>query len=81
MNQKLEALLKGFRPRFGNTEDINLVARIGRVRKLQETVDKHNARVKSLSRAIGRQTENQKRLDREQGSLIASLEKLQNGTA
>lgn len=80
MNQQLDELIKGFRPRFGNVGDIALVAQIGKVRKLQESVGKHEQRVKSLTRLVLKQTENQKRLQRAEGSLLTSLRN-RNGTA
>ena len=76
MNPKLEELLKTFRPRFGSTEDLAIIETIGRVRKLQESVDKHATRVQRLKGAIAKKTESEKRLEFQQNSLIATLEKL-----
>ena len=63
--------------RYHNASEVVRAA----LRKLQETVAKHDKRVQSLSRAVGRQTENQKRLAREESSLLATLEKHTHDTA
>lgn len=80
MTQKVEDLIKQFRPQFGNTEHIEIAKRIGSFRKLADMVRKHNHRVNALNKAVRQQTQNEKRLEAEEKSLIARLEKEINGT-
>jgi hypothetical protein len=75
MNKKLEALIAGFRPAFGSQEDIDLIGRIGRFRKLETAVGNYQAKVKSLQTMVLKQTEREKRLAAEGALLIAQLEK------
>lgn len=54
MNQRLEELIKSFKPQFGNMKHVDILEQVGRVRRLDATVKKHQSRVKALTNAIVR---------------------------
>lgn len=77
-NEKLDSLVKKFRPEFGNLKHISIVEQIGKMRRLRESVSKHAKRVKSLENAVAKKTENEKRLEYGEASLMRELEQVFN---
>ena len=72
-NEKLEALLKGFKPEFGNTAHIAIIEQIGKVQKLRSAVEKHDKRMALLRQQTGSKTITQKNLTQAENNLIFAL--------
>lgn len=75
MNQKLLHALKGYVPEMGNLDDINIVKKLGLLKKKLNTIDSQKLRELEQKRDLTKLTSKIKEIQRDESALIYSITK------